>query len=153
MNYLKIILFGFLAMLERRPVFTIAMLALIILPPIYFEWVRWFMLGMLVLVVVGIISFRRKMRKMQSQFEQQYRDAMGGSGTGPSGFGGAAGAGFSGFNFAQGMRLEDFVKEMQRQADARQTTTQQGYSNATTSNSSKHSSGSQGEYVDFEEIE
>ena len=60
----------------------------------------------------------RKMQQMRSQFEQQYRDAMGGNaGAGFSGFGGAgnaAGAGFTGFNFAQGMRLEDFVQQMQQ---------------------------------------
>ncbi len=153
MNYLKIILFGFLAMLERRPVFTIAMLALIILPPIYFEWVRWFMLGIIVLMVVGFFSLRRKMRQMRSQFEQQYRDAMGGNGSGYSGFSNAGAAGFSGFNFAQGMRLEDFVKEMQRQADARQTTAQPKSSSNTINTPSSKQSSSQGEYVDFEEIE
>ena len=153
MNYIKIILYGFLAMLERRPVFTIALLALIILPPIYFVWVRWFMLGMLLLILVGFFSLRRKMRLMRSQFEQQYRDAMGGNGAGFSGFSNAGGAGFSGYNYAQGMRLEDFVKEMQKQADARQAAQQQGFSNTTTNGTSAKQSGNQGEYVDFEEIE
>ena len=97
----------------------------------------------------------RKMQQMRSQFEQQYRDAMGGNaGAGFSGFGGAgnaAGAGFTGFNFAQGMRLEDFVKQMQEQADARQAKPQQTTTNTSTT-STKHNA-NQGEYVDFEEIE
>ena len=126
MNYLKIALYGLLAMFERRPIFTMCLLALIILPPIFFEWVRWFMLGMIIFIVIVALVVRDKMRKMRSQFEQQYRDAMGGNaGAGFSGFGGAgnaAGAGFTGFNFAQGMRLEDFVQQMQQSWFARQRT-------------------------------
>ena len=109
MIILKIIFYGFLAMLERRPIFTIVLLALLILPPIYFPWVRWFMLGMLIFIIISVLAVRRKIQKMRSDFEKQYRDAMGGNaGAGFSGFSGfsnAGGAGFSGFNFAQGMRL------------------------------------------------
>jgi hypothetical protein len=92
---------------------------------------------------------------MRSQFEQQYRDAMGGNaGAGFSGFGGAgnaAGAGFTGFNFAQGMRLEDFVQQMQQQADARQA--QQYTASKSTSTKTTKPNNNDGEYVDFEEIE
>ena len=155
MIILKIIFYGFLAMLERRPIFTIGLLALLILPPIYFPWVRWFMLGMLIFIIISVLAVRRKIQKMRSDFEKQYRDAMGGNaGAGFSGFSGfsnAGGAGFSGFNFAQGMRLEDFVQQMQQQADARQAQ-QQPSANKSSETTSKRNN-DQGEYVDFEEIE
>ena len=155
MNYLKIIFYGLLAMFERRPIFTMCLLALLIIPPICFEWVRWLYLGIVVFIIIAVVSLRRKMQQMRSQFEQQYRDAMGGNaGAGFSGFGGAGnatGAGFTGFNFAQGMRLEDFVKQMQEQADARQAKPQQTTTNTSTT-STKHNA-NQGEYVDFEERE
>ena len=152
MNYLKIVFYGLLAMIERRPVFTIGLLALIILPPIYIEWVRWFYLAIVIFIIIAVVSLRRKMQQMRSQFDEQYRNMMGDN----MGFGGttnsSAGTGFAGFNFAQGMRLEDFVKQMQEQADAHQATTQQSSSKTTTTTTTKRS-GEQGEYVDFEEIE
>lgn len=111
------------------------------------------MLSILIVIIAGIFSVRRKMRQMRSQFEQQYRDAMGDNGAGFAGFNNATGVGFSGFNFSQGMRLEDIVREMQKQADARQTTQQQPNSSSTTTSTSSKQSNSQGEYVDFEEIE
>jgi hypothetical protein len=154
MIYLKIIFYGLLAMFERRPIFTIGLLALLILPPIYFPWVRWFMLGMLIFIIISVLAVRRKIQKMRSDFEKQYRDAMGGNAGagfgGFSGFSNAGGAGFSGFNFAQGMRLEDFVQQMQQQADARQAQ-QQTSVNKSSETASKRDY-DQGEYVDFEEI-
>jgi hypothetical protein len=48
------------------------------------------------------------------------------------------------------MRLEDFVQQMQQQADARQAGTQQPKSNQTST--AQKRTGDQGEYVDFEEI-
>ena len=61
---------------------------------------------------------------------------------------GNAGAGFTGYGFANGMRLEDFVRQMQEQADARQAATQPKPKSDTSSKTQKQS----GEYVDFEEI-
>lgn len=138
-------------MFERRPFFTIGLLALLILPPIYFPWVRWFMLGMLIFIIISALAVRRKIQKMRNQFEQQYRDAMGGNaGAGFGGFSGFSNAGGAGFNFAHGMRLEDFVQQMQQQADARQAQ-QQPSANKSSETTSKRNN-DQGEYVDFEEI-
>ena len=140
MNYLKIIFYGLLAFAQKHPFFTLAFLAAVILPPIFFEWVRWFMLGMLVvcIIVVGLVWLQ--FRRMKRQFEREYRDAMNGNAGAAN-----ASAGFNGYGFAHGMSLEDFVKQMQQQADA-----QRAKSNAT-SNTEKRSS-KQDEYVDFEEI-
>lgn len=157
MLILKIIFYGLLAMLERRPIFTIGLLALLILPPIYFEWVRWFYLGLLIFILLIVFAVKRKIRQLRKQFEQQYRDAMGGNaGAGFAGFGGPNGAGFAGFNFSQGMTLEDLVRQMQQQADARNAQAQQQQGTTTIKdNSSKTNStnnNNEGEYVDFEEI-
>ena len=141
MNYLKIIFYGLLAFVERYPFFALAVLAAIVLPPIFFPKLLWFMLGMLIiaLIVIGLVWLQ--FRRMKRQFEREYRDAMNGNA-------GAAntGAGFNGYGFAHGMSLEDFVKLMQQQADAQQ----QSKSTATPSPEKKSSE--QGEYVDFEEI-
>ena len=157
---LKIIFYGLLAMLERRPIFTIGLLALLILPPIYFEWVRWFYLGLFIFILLIVFAIKRKIRKLRQQFEQQYRDAMGGNGgagfAGFGGFGGANGAGFSGFNFSQGMTLEELVRQMQQQADARNAQSQLGKTtikdNSSKLNNGKNKDNNEGEYVDFEEI-
>ncbi len=147
MNYLKIIFYGFLTFAQKYPFFTLAFLAAVILPPIFFPAVRWFMLGMFIiaLIVIGLVWLQ--FYRMKRQMEKEYRDAMngkmGGSGAGP-------GAGFTGYGFANGMRLEDFVRQMQEQADARQASAQQPKSDSATTTQKKASD--QGEYVDFEEI-
>ena len=148
MNYLKIIFYGLLAFAQKHPFFTLAFLAAVILPPIFFEWVRWFMLGMLVvcIIVVGLVWLQ--FRRMKRQFEKEYRQAMGGN-MGRNNAG--QGAGFQGFGFARGIRLEDFVQQMQQQADARQAGAGQP-SNSKNSSQSKTGASNQGEYVDFEEI-
>ena len=148
MNYLKIIFYGFLTFAQKYPFFTLAFLAAVILPPIFFPEVRWFMLGMFIiaLIVIGLIWLQ--FYRMKRQMEKEYRDAMngkmGGNNAGP-------GAGFTGYGFARGMRLEDFVHQMQQQADARQASAQQQPKSDSASKSQKKSS-DQGEYVDFEEI-
>lgn len=147
MNYLKIIFYGFLTFAQKYPFFTLAFLAAVILPPIFFPAVRWFMLGMFIiaLIVIGLVWLQ--FYRMKRQMEREYRDAMngkmGGNGAGP-------GAGFSGYGFANGMRLEDFVRQMQEQADARQASAQQPKNDSATTTQKKASD--QGEYVDFEEI-
>ena len=157
MTILKIIFYGLLAMLERRPIFTIGLLALLILPPIYFEWVRWFYLGLLICILLIVFAIKRKIRKLRQQFEQQYRDAMGGNGgAGFAGFGSFGGANGAGFNFSQGMTLEELVRQMQQQADARNAQSQQGKTtikdNSSNLNNGKNKDNNEGEYVDFEEI-
>ncbi len=148
MNYLKIIFYGFLTFAQKYPFFTLAFLAAVILPPIFFPEVLWFMLGMFIiaLIVIGLIWLQ--FYRMKRQMEKEYRDAMngkmGGNNAGP-------GAGFTGYGFARGMRLEDFVQQMQQQADARQASAQQQPKSDSASKSQKKSS-DQGEYVDFEEI-
>ncbi len=148
MNTLKIIFYGFLTFAQKYPFFTLAFLAAVILPPIFFPAVRWFMLGMFIiaLIVIGLIWLQ--FYRMKRQMEKEYRDAMngkmGGNNAGP-------GAGFTGYGFARGMRLEDFVQQMQQQADARQTGTQQQTQGNASAKSQKKAS-DQGEYVDFEEI-
>lgn len=148
MNYLKIIFYGFLTFAQKYPFFTLAFLAAVILPPIFFPAVRWFMLGMFIiaLIVIGLIWLQ--FYRMKRQMEKEYRDAMngkmGGNNAGP-------GAGFTGYGFARGMRLEDFVQQMQQQADARQTGTQQQTQGNASAKSQKKAD-NQGEYVDFEEI-
>ena len=141
MNYLKIIFYGLLAFVEKYPFFALAVLAAIVLPPIFFPKLLWFMLGMLIiaLIVIGLVWLQ--FRRMKRQFEREYRDAMNGNAGAAN-----AGAGFNGYGFAHGMSLEDFVKQMQQQADAQQ----QSKSTATPSPEKKSSE--QGEYVDFEEI-
>lgn len=157
MTILKIIFYGLLAMLERRPIFTIGLLALLILPPIYFEWVRWFYLGLLIFILLIVFAIKRKIRKLRQQFEQQYRDAMGGNGgAGFAGFGSFGGANGAGFNFSQGMTLEELVRQMQQQADTRNAQSQQGKTtikdNSSKLNNGKNKDNNEGEYVDFEEI-
>ena len=148
MNYLKIIFYGLLAFAQKYPFFALAFLAAIILPPIFFEWVRWFMLGMLVICIIVFGLVWLQFRRMKRQFEKEYRQAMGGN-MGRNNAG--QGAGFRGFGFANGMRLEDFVQQMQQQADARQAAAGRP-SDSKSSSQSKKSAGDQGEYVDFEEI-
>ena len=146
MNYLKIIFYGFLTFAQKYPFFTLAFLAAVILPPIFFPAVRWFMLGMFIiaLIVIGLVWLQ--FYRMKRQMEKEYRDAMGRNAGANS-----AGAGFSGYGFAHGMRLEDFVQQMQQQADARHAGTKQQPNSDPTPKSQKRA-GDQGEYVDFEEI-
>ena len=102
------------------------------------------------MIVVGLIWFQ--FYRLKRQMEKQYRDAMNGNNAGNNaGNAGNAGAGFTGYGFANGMRLEDFVRQMQEQADARQAATQPKPKSDTASKTQKQSA-DQGEYVDFEEI-
>jgi hypothetical protein len=103
------------------------------------------MLGMFIiaLIVIGLVWLQ--FYRMKRQMEKEYRDAMGRNAGANS-----AGAGFTGYGFANGMRLEDFVRQMQEQADARQASAQQPKNDSATTTQKRTSD--QGEYVDFEEI-
>lgn len=155
MGYLKIIFYGMLALFERRPLFCIIWLTILIVPPILWPVVRWIMLG--IFLFIGLIIFLAwwKIRRLKRKFEKEYSEMMrnnGASGAGFSGFSGfsSTGAGFSAYGFQQGMTLEDFVRQMQAQADARQGAAQQQSTPEKQVEQSPKQSDD--EYVDFEEI-
>jgi hypothetical protein len=147
MVYLKVIFYGLLAFIERHPIFTLFIVLLAIFAPMVLKTIGWIILGVLavVLLLIGLALFR--FHKMRSQMEEQFRSGAG------AGFGGA---GFSGFSGAQGMTLEELVRKMQEQADARRNA-QGGAAQSTTSTSSTSSQQKRvndkvGDYVDFEEV-
>jgi hypothetical protein len=147
MVYLKIIFYGLLAFIERHPIFTLFILLLAIFAPMVLKTIGWIILGVLavVLILIGLAVFR--FHKMRRQMEDQFRSGAG------AGFGGA---GFSSFGGAQGMTLEELVRQMQEQANARQRA--QSGANSQTSTQSQQSQQKRvndkvGDYVDFEEVE
>ena len=154
MNYLKIIFFGLLAFIERHPIFTFLIVILAIFAPMVLKTIGWIILGILAVVLILILLAVFRFRKMRRQMEDQFRSGAG------AGFGGASGfssAGFSGFGNAQGMTLEELVRQMQEQANARQRA-QSGSGADTTTASSQQSQQKRvndkvGDYVDFEEVE
>lgn len=153
MVYLKIIFYGLLAFIERHPIFTLFILLLAIFAPMVLKTIGWIILGVLavVLILIGLAVFR--FHKMRRQMGDQFRSGAG------AGFGGAqgfSGAGFSSFGGAQGMTLEELVRQMQEQANARQRA--QSGANSQTSTQSQQSQQKRvndkvGDYVDFEEVE
>lgn len=148
MGYLKIIFYGLLAFIERHPLLSIMLVALLVIPPIISPTVRWIMLGIfVVMLIIGGLAWW-KLRSLKRKFEKEYNDMFSGSASHGGGFSGfsSQNGGFSAYGFHQGMRLEDFVKAMQEQADARQSTT------PNRDDSEKQATKSDGEYVDFEEI-
>ena len=159
MGYLKIAFYGLLAFIERHPIFCLIMVALAVFAPFVFKWVGWVLLGILALVLIGIVIAVIRFKRMQRQMEEQMRKAGGGFGGG-SPFGGMGGSPFgntggggSGSPFGNmggatnGMTLEEFVKRMQAEADARQ---QQGQQKP--KRDPNKSDVDSTEYVDFEEV-
>lgn len=152
MGYLKIIFYGLLAFIERRPIFCLLMLLLAVFAPFVFKWMAWVLLGILCLAGIGIGFAVWRYKRMQRQLEEQMRQARGFGGGDP--FGGAnpfgsgnpfgTGSPFGNMG-ANGMSLEEFVRQMQAQADARQQSKGQ--------NGDKKSDVDSSEYVEFEEIE
>ena len=139
MGYLKIALYWLLAFIERHPMFCLIMLLLAIFTPFVFKWIGWVLLGFLCLALIGILVVALRFRKMKRQMEEQMRNAGGGFGGGsPFGDMGATG----------GMTLEEFVRRMQEEADARQ---RQG--GPKPQNDNKKSDVDSTEYVEFEEVE
>ena len=139
MNILRIIIFGLLAFIERNPFLCFFLLIMAILAPAFFKVVGWIILGIiaLFLLLLGIGWWR--MRKMQREMNSQFKQSAGAAGFNTN---------FAGFN-TQGMTLEEFVRQMQAQADASQkknTSTQK-------SNTTKKSSVDSADYVDFEDID
>ena len=140
MIHLKIILYGILAFIERNPKFCVIMLLIGIFAPIVFEVVGRIILGIIAVMLIAMAVAMYRMRRLQQNMEQQFRQ------TTNSATGGSYG-GFGGMN--GGMSLEDFVRQMQAQADARKAGNTNGaQSNTTQSKKSDRS----GDYVDFEEV-
>lgn len=153
MGYLKIIFYGILAFIERHPIFCLLMVALAVFAPFVFKWVGWILLGILVLAIIGIAIAAFRFKKMQREMQEQMRQAGGGfAGSNPFGnMGGNAGAGnpFGNMGAATGgMTLEEFVRRMQAEADARQQ--QDGTQQP--KRETKKSDVDSTDYIDFEEI-
>ena len=151
MIHLKIILYGILAFIERNPLFCIMLVLLAIFAPVVFKFVGWIILGIIAAILIGIALFALRMRKMKRNMEDQFRQATGSN----TGFGGAGFSGFGNMGSANGMTLEELVRQMQAQADARKNGAQRDNikqpKNNINDNSSK-SGDKPGDYVDFEEV-
>ena len=150
MGYLKIALYWLLAFIERHPMFCLIMLLLAIFTPFVFKWIGWVLLGFLCLALIGILVVALRFRKMKRQMEEQMRQA----GSGFSGMGGFAHmGGFTNMGGANGMTLEELLRQMQAQADARkaQQSPRQPQQNTTTTK--KVSGVDSADYVEFEEVE
>lgn len=152
MGYLKIIFYGILAFIERNPIFCTLLLICAIVAPFVFKVFLYIILGLLLLAIVAIVVAVVRMRRMQREMQNQFRNMGGGA----QNFGAN---GFAGFGGAGGMTLEELVRQMQAQADARQQrggASQSGSTAAETSSSGatrKRVSDDVGDYVDFEEVE
>ena len=147
MGYLKIIFYGLLAFIERNPKFCILLVLLAVFAPFVFKWVGWVLLIILGVAVLGIAFAILRFKRMQKQMEKQMHQTMGGGFSGMGGF--ANMGGFQNMGGANGMSLEELVRQMQAQADARKAQTQQPPKQTTTQ---RKSSVDSSDYVDFEEI-
>ena len=150
MGYLKIIFYGLLAFIERNPKFCLLLVLIAVFAPFVFKWVGWVLLIIIGVALLGLGFAFLRFRKMQKQMEEQMRQTGGGF----SGMGGfSTMGGFSNMGGANGMSLEELVRQMQAQADARkaQTQAQQPKQNPTTTSKSVSGVDSD-DYVDFEEV-
>lgn len=149
MIHLKVILYGILAFIERNPIFCLFLLLIGIFAPVVFKVVGWIILGIIALVLLGIAIFALRMRRMRREMEQKFQQGSGGTG-----FNYQAG-GFSGFGNMNpnGMTLEELVRQMQAQADARKQHSGSSTQSSTNANSVGGDKGEKvGDYVDFEEV-
>lgn len=147
MGYLKIIFYGLLAFIERNPKFCILLVLLAVFAPFVFKWVGWVLLIILGVAVLGITFAILRFKRMQKQMEEQMHQTMGGGFSGMGGF--ANMGGFQNMGGANGMSLEELVRQMRAQADARKAQTQQQPKQTTTQ---RKSSVDSSDYVDFEEV-
>lgn len=148
MGYLKIIFYGLLAFVERNPLFTLLLVLLAIFAPVVFKVAGWIILGILLAIVVLVAIGSLRLRRMRQQMEEQMRQG-GFSSGGFSGMGGMGGA-------ANGMTLEELVRRMQAEADARRRGNTSSNGTTTTSSSPKSEkrvNDKVGDYVDFEEVD
>jgi hypothetical protein len=147
MGYLKILFYGLLAFIERNPKFCILLLLIAIFAPFVLRWVGWLLLIIVGVALLGLAFAILRFRKMQKNVEEQMRQ----NGGGFSGMGGFTNmGGFSNMGGANGMTLEELVRQMQAQADARKT---QQQPKQNTSSSKSVSGIDSADYVDFEEVE
>ena len=150
-GYLKIIFYGLLAFVERNPLFTLLLVLLAIFAPVVFKVAGWIILGILLAIVVLVAIGSLRLRRMRQQMEEQMRQGGFSSGgfSGMGGFGGMGGA-------ANGMTLEELVRRMQAEADARRRGNTSSNGTTTTSSSPKSEkrvNDKVGDYVDFEEVD
>ena len=134
MGYLKIIFYGLLAFIERNPKFTLLLVLIALFAPFVFKWFGWLLLIILGVALLAIGFALLRFRKMQKQMEDQMRQTGGGF------------QNMGGFS-SNGMSLEEFVRQMQAQADARKVQ-QPKQGGSTQTKSSVDSS----DYVDYEEV-
>ena len=158
MGYLKIIVYGLLAFIERNPIFCLFMLLLAIFAPFVFKWIGWVILGIVALLLIALGIGALRMRKMRRQMEEQMRQAQGQFNQGPfsgnpfaGGASGGSGSPFGNMGGTGGMTLEEFVRRMQAEADARQQQSRQ--QQASGEPKTKKSDVDSSDYVEFEEVE
>ena len=150
MGYLKIIFYGLLAFIERNPKFCIVLLLLAIFAPFVLRWVGWLLLIIVGVALLGLAFAILRFRKMQKNVEEQMRQTGGGF----SGMGGFTNmGGFSNMGGANGMTLEELVRQMQAQADARKAQQQPKQPKQNTTTTKSVSGVDTTDYVDFEEVE
>lgn len=148
MGYLKVIFYGLLAFIERNPKFCLLLVLIAVFAPFLFKWVGWLLLIIIGVALLGLAFAILRFKRMQKQMEEQMRQTGGGF----SGMGGFTNmGGFSNMGGANGMSLEELVRQMQAQADARKSQTQQQHQPKQTATQSKSSVDSS-DYVDFEEV-
>ena len=148
MGYLKIIFYGLLAFIERNPKFCLLLVLIAVFAPFLFKWVGWLLLIIVGVALLGLAFAILRFKRMQKQMEEQMRQ----TGSGFSGMGGFTNmGGFSNMGGANGMSLEELVRQMQAQADARKG--QQQPKQNTTASSKSVSGVDSADYVDFEEVE
>jgi energy-coupling factor transporter transmembrane protein EcfT len=147
MGYLKIIFYGLLAFIERNPKFCLLLVLIAVFAPFVFKWVGWVLLIILGVALLGLGFAFLRFHKMQKRMEDQMHQTMGGGFSGMGGFTNMGGFQNMGAN---GMSLEELVRQMQAQADARKAQTQQQPKQSTTTQSK--SSVDSSDYVDFEEV-
>ena len=138
-----------LAFIERNPKFCLLLVLIAIFAPFVLRWVGWLLLIIVGVALLGLAFAILRFRKMQKQMEDQMHQTGGGF----SGMGGFTNmGGFSNMGGANGITLEELVRQMQAQADARKAQQQQQPKHNTTS--TKGVSGvDSADYVDFEEVE
>lgn len=151
MIYLKIVFYAILAFIERNPKLCIILALLAIFAPVVFKFVGWIILGIIALAIIIMGTMAWRMRTMQRTMEREFGARTSGqAGSTAGGFNG-----FGGFSNMGGMSLEELVRRMQAEADARKATSanaSSGQSAKANDNASRVRGSRDDDYVDFEEI-